>query len=163
MPESYSQEDVQEILELAIARQVRKGDVLSRGQLFEIADEMGIPVRELEIAEREWLQGEGRDRVEFNRYRRINFRQHVVKYLIVNGFLVLIDLVTFGDGAWALSFSLYIALIWGLFLTLDGWRTYQTEGRAYENAFQRWRRQRWLKRSVGGFLNRWLKPSQTPR
>ncbi len=159
MPDSYSQEDVQEILELAIARQVKSGGELSRQQLYEIADEMGIPSSEIMRAETEWTQGDLKERIDFNRYRRTNFRQHSVKYLIVNAFIVAIDLVTYGDGVMTLSFSLYVALIWGLFLTLDGWRAYQTEGKAYDNALQRWRRQRWIKRSIGGLLGRWLKSS----
>jgi hypothetical protein len=159
MPDSYSQEDVQEILELAIARQVRSRGDLSRRQLYEIAEEMGIPADEIERAETEWTQGDLKERIEFNRYRRTNFQQHSVKYLIVNAFLIAIDLVTYGDGAWTLSFSLYVALIWGMLLTLDGWRAYQTEGQAYDNAFQRWRRRRWIRRSLGGLINRWLKPS----
>jgi hypothetical protein len=158
MPESYKQQEVQEILELAIARHAHRDD-LSRQQLFEIAEELGISAREVELAEQEWLQGEVRERIEFNRYRRISFKQHVIKYLIVNSFIVLIDLVTYGNGDWTLSFSLYIALFWGMFLTLDGWRAYQTEGKTYEHAFQRWRRRRWLKRSIGVLLDRWLKPS----
>ncbi|MEB3229902.1 MAG: 2TM domain-containing protein, partial [Leptolyngbyaceae bacterium] len=86
--------------------------------------------------------------------------QHRTKYLIVNGFLMVFDFLTFGDaasglivfGSHALSFSIYIALVWGLFLTLDGWQSRQTQGRAFEKKFRGWQRRKWLSQSVRNFL-----------
>ncbi|MFQ4135779.1 hypothetical protein PGN35_005615 [Nodosilinea sp. PGN35] len=49
----YPAEDAQQILSLAIARQTESGE-LSRTQLLEIADELGIAPETIAAAEREW-------------------------------------------------------------------------------------------------------------
>ncbi|MGF1496596.1 MAG: 2TM domain-containing protein [Elainellaceae cyanobacterium] len=158
MPDTYRHDEVQEILHLAIARQTTSEE-LSRTQLLEIADELGLSPTDIQRAETEWLalKEDHQERRVFIRQQRCQFRQHAIQYLIVNGFLMLFDFLTFGDGTRTLSFSLYIALIWGMFLTLDGWNSLQTEGLSFERKFQQWRRRRRLRRSVGTFLNRWLK------
>ena len=48
-------------------------------------------------------------------------------------------------GAHQLSWSLYIALIWGMFLTINAWQTFTNKGEAYEIAFSRWQRQSLIK------------------
>ncbi len=162
-PKTYSQDEVQEILYLAIANQAKAGE-LSRDQLFEIADELGLAPQDIQEAELEW---QGRQRIDqekqaFIRWRRLQFHQHTIKYLIVNGFLVVFDFLTFGDagiglvitGTHALSFSLFIALAWGLFLVLDGWQSTQTEGRTFERKFRKWQRRQWLTKSVRNFFSR---------
>jgi hypothetical protein len=156
MIDSYHQADVQQILQLAIARQAQS-DEISRAQLVEIAEELGISYQDLQLAEQEWLalRGEAQERQAFNLYRRHRFRQHATKYAIINVFLVLLDFVS----AHALLWSPYVLLIWGLLLALNAWKTFQQKGDEYEEAFQRWRRQRLLKQSVNTFLNRWLRVS----
>lgn len=162
---TYRQDEVQEILHLAIAKQASAGD-LSRDQLFEIADELGLSPQDIQTAEQEWqsLQRIDQEKQAFIRWRRLQFHQHSVKYLIVNGFLVVFDFVTYGDlssgiviaGHHALSFSLIIALIWGLFLVLDGWQSRQTEGKAFEQKFRKWQRRQWLNKSVRNLFGRFF-------
>lgn len=154
MTEIYRQEDVQQILQIAIARQVDNGE-LTRAELVEIASELGISALDLDRAEQEWLllQGEQQERHAFNRYQQCKFRQHFVRYAIVNTFLILLDLVTGGGLGW----SLYVVLGWGLGVALNAWKAYQTDGVDYEEAFSKWRRKRQFKRSVGTLLDRWLK------
>ncbi|MCU0566401.1 MAG: 2TM domain-containing protein [Oculatellaceae cyanobacterium Prado106] len=153
MNEIYRQEDAQQILQLAIARQAEAGE-LSRTQLFEIAAELNISPADIQAAEQEWLtyRGELQERQDYNRCRRDKFQQGFVKYLIVNGFLVAIDLLTGGGISW----SLYVILGWGLGVALDAWKSYRTEGEAYEAGFQRWRQTRQLKKSLNTFVNRVL-------
>ncbi len=153
MPDSYSQEDVQEILHLAIAKQTRAGE-LSRQQMLEIADELGLNELDIQKAEAEWAvrRNDCQDRQIFTRYRRLQFKHHVMRFLIVSAFLVMFSFVT----DWTLWMTLCIALFWGMFLTLDGWSAWQTEGDTFERRYQRWRRKRWIKRSVGDFFKRWL-------
>jgi hypothetical protein len=153
MTRTYRQEDVQQILQIAIARQ-GETEELSRTQLLEIADEMGIAVADLELAEQEWLAqcGESQERQAFDRARRHRFQQYLTRYLIVNAFLVLLNFLTGGG----LSWSIYVVLGWGLPLSLNAWKTYQTTGEDYENAFQGWCRQRRLKKTVHTFLNRFI-------
>lgn len=151
----YSQEDVQQILQLAIARQAdEKNKEFSYEQLCEIAAELEISPSALQQAEREWLvqQGEMQQRLAFNTYRRGKFKRGLGKYAIVNSVLLLVDLLSGGS----LSWSLYVVLFWGLAVGLDGWKAYQTEGEDYEAAFQRWYRKHQVKQLFNTTVNRWL-------
>ncbi|MGQ9838066.1 MAG: 2TM domain-containing protein [Cyanobacteriota bacterium] len=135
----YSQEDVQQILQRAIARQPRLGE-FTRSQLQEMAAELGITLQELELAEREWQawQQLNSQHQEFQRYRRRQFYHLLGRYGIVNGFLVGLDLLSGGG----LSWSLFILMAWGLAVALKGWNTYYTEGEDYEKDFQKWQKKR---------------------
>jgi hypothetical protein len=154
MPEEiYRQEDAQQILKLAIARQAEEGE-LSRTQLFEIAAELNISPADIQAAELDWIAHKGvlQEQESFNKFRKTKFQRGFTKYLIVNGFLVSLDLLTGGGVGW----SLYILLFWGLGVALNAWKTYQTSGDDYDIAFQRWRQTRQLKKSVSGLVNRVL-------
>lgn len=154
MTDLYSQEDVQEILQLAIARQTDAGE-LTRAQLLEIADELGISSSDLQLAEQEWIvrRGEDQERQAFNLYRRHRLQQRVIRFGIVNAFLMLLNLLTAGSLTW----SLYVILGWGVFMALTAWKFQQTTGDDYEDAFQKWRRRRWIKRSLTTFFDRWIR------
>lgn len=138
MSNSYRSEDVQEILQRALVRQ-QSGEY-SRQQLEEMATELGIAPETLQAAEQDWLseQGEVHDRKLFNAYRRKKFKRHLIPYLAVNTFLVLINLITERHNFWAI----YPILGWGLGLFFHGWSAYQTEGDDYETKFQAWQQQR---------------------
>lgn len=150
-PESYSPEDIQQILQLAIARK-DAGEELTRQQLWEIAAELDIDGLSIQQAERDWLEKKAIDhqRQAFNLYRRQRFQQRLTKYAIVNIFLVSLDLLAGG----ALSWSLYILLFWGLGLAMNGWRAYQSRGEEYERAFQRWNFQNEVKQTFSNLWNR---------
>jgi hypothetical protein len=151
--EIYTPEEVQQILHLAIARTGDRGE-LSREQLVEIATELDIDANALQLAEQDWLSQRhlNKKRLEFNVYRRDILKQKAIRYLIVNGFLITIDFISGG----ALSWSIYLLLLWGLGLSLDTWKTFQSKGEAYELAFQRWNLKNEMKQSVTSFWN-WLK------
>jgi hypothetical protein len=157
MTHSYHQEDIQQILNLAIARQSNDGE-FTRTQLVEIADELGISAETLIAAEQEWLlrKDEIQKRDEFNLYRHKQLKKGIGKYVIVNSFLIILNLLSAGQ----LSWSLYILLIWGLWLGLRAWNTYQLEGEDYERAFQKWYRKHQLSsiaRSIFTRIDNWLK------
>jgi hypothetical protein len=135
---SYQSEDVQQILQRALAR--RQAGEFSRSQLLEMAAELGISPDVLEKAEQEWLaqRGEDQDRRVFDTARRRSFKAHLISYLAVNIFLVLINLITSPSYFWAI----YPILGWGLGLFFDGWSAYKLEGEAYEKAFRAWQQQR---------------------
>lgn len=145
LPDIYSQEDVQHILQIAIAKKDDRGE-LTRSQLWEIATELEIDRESLMAAESEWLNQRQIDakKEEFDSYRREQLRQKVEQYLIINSFLMAIDLLA----VHALTWSLYAALILGLPLTLQTWRTLQTKGKSYELAFQRWNLKNEVKQSL---------------
>lgn len=157
----YSQEDVQQILRLAIARHAEdQKKEFSYEQLLEIAAELEISPESLRLAEREWSeqQGEIQQRQAFNVYRQSRFKKRLGNYVIVNAVLLLVNLV----GTGGLSWSLYILLFWGLAVGLDCWNTYQTKGEDYEMAFQKWHRKHQVKQLFNKFVNRWLKAWQAP-
>lgn len=135
---TYRSDDVQQILQRALARQ-QEGE-FSRAQLLEMASELGIPLETLHQAEQEWLaqQGEEHDRRSFQAYRRRAFKAHLVPYIAVNLFLIMINLITDDDNFWAI----YPLLGWGLGLFFHGWAAYQTEGEQYEKAFRAWQQKR---------------------
>lgn len=154
---SYNQEDIQQILQIAIARQSDDTE-FSYAQLVEIAEELEITPECLRVAEKEWLSGQSaiRHRQDFNLYRRSRLQKRFGNYAIANSFFVLLNLVNAGE----LSWSLYILLFWSLGIGLDAWNTYQSKGEDYEKAFQKWYRQNQLKRSVNTVvenINKWLK------
>jgi len=151
---SYQQEDIQQILNLAIARQASDGE-FTHEQLVEIATELGISTDTLAEAEQDWLvqQKEGIKRQEFNIVRRSRLQKRAGKYVIVNGFLVGLNFISAGEVSW----SLYILLFWGLGLGLNAWNTYQLQGEEYEQAFRRWHRKHQIAESISSRLNNWLK------
>jgi hypothetical protein len=156
-PYAYHPEDVQQILNLAIARQSDGGE-LTRSQLIEIAAELNISPESLLEAEQEWLlrRQEWQKHREFNLYRRSQLKKRFVKFVIINIFLVCLNLLTAGQLTW----SLYILLFWGLGLGLNAWNTYQQEGEEYERAFQKWYRKHQLTQIANTLytrINNWLK------
>ncbi len=155
MTQSYDQQDVQQILQLAIARQDR-GETLTREHLLEMADELGISPESLLAAEKDWLtkQSEFQQKQDFDLYRRRKFQKNTERFLIVNTFLVLLNLVN----SHALSWSLYIILGWGLGLALNAWKIYKIDQEDYEKAFQVWRRKQQLGQSINTVLDKFLKP-----
>ena len=156
-PESYSQEDIQQILQIAIARH-DNDEELTRQQLWEIASELDINNSTIQAAEKDWLEGKAREhqRRAFDIYRRQNFKQKATKFAIINIFLMSLNLIAVGS----LSWSLYILLFWGLGLALSGWKAYQSHGEAYERAFQRWSFQNEVKQTVATVWTRLQKAWQ---
>ena len=84
-PDSYSQEDLQAILNLAIANH-HTDEELSRQQLWEIAAELDISNSMIQAAEKSWLEQKtiDRQRSAFNLVRRQKFQQKLTKYAIIN-------------------------------------------------------------------------------
>lgn len=149
--QTYHQEDIQQILQIAITRQAYQGE-FSREQLVEIAAELEISPECLQVAEQEWLaqQADSQKRQEFSRYRRRKLHRRVGNYIIINTSFVLLSLLSGGSFAWLL----YISLLWGLFLGLNVWNNYQSQGEEYERAFQAWYRKNQIQRTINNFLDR---------
>ena len=120
---------------------------------------MGISPEELVAAEYKWLaqRNELEEKLIFNQVRQEKLKQSVIKYGIVNSFLVLLNLVT----THSLSWSLPILLLWGLWLALDAWKTFQVTGEDYESAFQRWRLKKQVGQSIGSLADKIFKSLQS--
>jgi len=151
---SYRQEDLQQILQLAIARQ-NHIEEFSYEQLVEIATELDISTEELKAAEQEWIEQKGKleYRKEFDIQRYQTLKKDAGKYIIANSFLVVINLVSVGT----LSWSIYVVLIWGLLLGLKTWNTYQMTDAEYEQEFQKWYNRNQIKEAA---QKTWQKLSQ---
>jgi len=153
MADLYASEEAQQILQIAIAKDTESGE-LTRVQLAEIAAELNIAPKTLWSAEREWidLQSDSSQRAIFNQQRQQKFQHHLLRYGIVNAFLLLLNLLMTGG----LGFVGFVAITWGVALTLHGLRAYQSSGYRYQKDFERWRRRQQVKRSVSNFFNRFL-------
>jgi hypothetical protein len=152
----YSQEDVQQILHLAIARQVDNDDKeFSYEQLLEIANELEIPPDSLKIAETDWLskQNETQQRLAFDEFRQKRLQKRLGNYAIFNGFLILIDFI----GGLSISWSLYPLSFFILILGLEAWNTFNVKGEDYEIAFAKWNRRHMMKKSLNNLVNKLLK------
>lgn len=153
MSDLYASEEAQQILQIAIAKETESGD-LTRTQLAEIAAELNIAPETLWSAEREWiaLQSESSQQAIFNQQRKQKFHHHLMRYSIVNAFLLLLNLLMTGG----VGFVGFVAITWGVALTLHGMRAYQSSGYRYQKDFEKWRRRQQVKRTVSNFFNRFL-------
>ena len=136
MADSYNKEDIQQILALAMKQEWEQSD-FSQEQLLEMAAELGISPQKLERAEQQWFEQkhEQKARRAFISYRRRKFQKHLFSYLVVNAFLVIIDLIT-NNGS--LDWSYWPALGWGIGLAFEARKTYQLSGSEYEQQFRQW-------------------------
>ncbi|MFN6067057.1 MAG: 2TM domain-containing protein, partial [Pseudanabaena sp.] len=133
--DTYSEEQVDQILRYALAKRTN-GQNLTKQQIYEIASDMGVSEADFLVAIQEWQsqQSVRKERVEFDKYKKKSFQSNLLKYVIVNSFLVALNLFTSGSIGWAI----YPLLFWGLAVALDAWVTYQTDSEEYEKQFQKW-------------------------
>jgi 2TM domain len=152
---SYSQEDVQQILNIALAQYPQQDTELSYAQLLEIADEMRISPDTLKLAETSWLnqQRSTNKFKEFELHRKSKFQGKLGTYLIVNGVLVSFNL--FLAGGFGIPWSLWILSMWSIGFGLDTWKfLFQRQGQAYERAFKNWERKRKIQKSISGLIDK---------
>ncbi|MGB3532268.1 MAG: 2TM domain-containing protein [Microcoleaceae cyanobacterium] len=156
--QSYIQEDAQEILKIAFTSK-QETDELSREQLVEIAVELGISPGELAVAEQQWqLQKQDTyEKQQFNLFRYQKLKKNLIRYAIVGGFLLVLNIVT----TQGIAFASSILLFWGLFLALKAWKVSQREGEEYERAFSRWRLKKQLGQSIGTIADKVIKGLQS--
>ncbi|MEY3299330.1 MAG: hypothetical protein RLZZ597_2590 [Cyanobacteriota bacterium] len=147
-----------------MARQTDSGE-LSRAQLLEIAEELGISAEVLAEAEREWdvKKYEIADQRQFDRERKQRFKHGLSQFCFFIGFLVVILLLTSGAVGFGLAsmthflanvFLYLLGAPWGLKLAWDWWRIYRPNEYSYTKEFQRWRRKQQMRRAVGGAVRR---------
>ena len=151
-PAVYQSEDAQAILQIAIARHTEEGE-LTRSQLFEIAEELGIASDTLVAAEQQWAlqQQESVEIAAFDKYRQQRFQSHLVRFAVVNAVLFTLNWLSAGTVSWAL----YIFVLWGAGLGLQAWQTYWPNEQQYRHRFEKWRRQEQIKRSFSRMMD-WL-------
>ncbi len=137
---SYTQEEVQEILQNAIAQKVNNPDKFTYEQLLEMARELDISPETLKIAEENWQQqkAELQQRQAFDKYRWKKVKRSWGEYLIVNAFLITINVITSGTISWAL----FPLAAWGFSLVFNTWETYTLEGEKYDRALEKWQKKK---------------------
>jgi 2TM domain len=134
---AYSQEDVREILDIAMADRSTLDSELSHPQLLEIAQELSISPETIELAKNQWLsQQQAINRhQQFNIYRRSKLQDRLGKYAIVNACLIPLNFFT----GFGVPWSLYVLTSWGIVRGVAAWRVFfQRQGYGYDRAFQKW-------------------------
>jgi hypothetical protein len=134
---SYSQEDVREIMNIALVNYSTLDTELSYSQLLEIAQELSISPDSIELAKSQWidLHGEIKKHQQFDSYRRSKLKDRFGKYAIVNACLLPLNFFT----GFGVPWSLYILTSWGIVRGVAAWRVfYQRQGYGYDRAFQKW-------------------------
>ena len=117
MTKTYSNEAVQQILREATILQ--KDNEISQEQLQEIASEVGISAETIQKAETAWLERQEISQKQAKR-RRAFIRFHLIPYLAVSVFLLLLNLATTPRSFWCV----YPILGWGLGVTIEGYCLY---------------------------------------
>ena len=132
-----SDEDVDEILKLALRRQDGSDQDL-RGRLAVAAQELGISDEDLETAENEYLSNKAdtREFLEYKRRRRRELREHVFSYVIVNAMLVAVNWISSGKLTWAV----WPILGWGVGLAFHAWATLNSDSESFQDEFEQFRR-----------------------
>lgn len=135
----YTASDVQTILGQALAHQHH--NEFSEAQLAEMSQELGIDSAVLDQAKLDWsINRQDADlRQSFDQKQRQEFQSQLITYIIVNLFLVGLNIATRGSHPW----SLYPLLGWGMGLMLNaatafGWINQDD----YEKKFRKWKHKR---------------------
>jgi 2TM domain len=134
---TYSQEDIQEILSIALAERSTLDTDLPHSQLLEIAQELGISTETIEVAKDQWLSQQQaiKQHQEFNRYRQSKQQDRFSKYAIVNSCLIPLNFFT----GFGVPWSLYVLASWGIVRGVSAWRVFfQRQGYGYDRAFEKW-------------------------
>lgn len=119
---TYNSEEMQQILEVAFRRK-QQGEY-TREQIIEIASELGVSPESLQTAEKEWLTKNIKVKQEqmSNGQQRKGFKSHLLIFIAINAFLVILNLVVTPGYFWAI----YPILGWGLGLLLHGIKVYMS-------------------------------------
>jgi 2TM domain len=137
LAQSYSQEDIREIMNIALANYSTLDTELSYSQLLEIAQELSISPETIEFAKDRWLSQQQaiKKHQEFDLYRRSKLQDRLSKYAMVNACLIPINFFT----GFGVPWSLYILTSWGIVRGVAAWRVFfQHQGYGYDRAFQKW-------------------------
>ena len=162
MADFYNEEQVAQILRHALNSRSSNPQQLSREQVYEIASELGVSRSDFLAAEEKWRSQEiqNTELVKFDIYKQQKFRDGILKYAIVNGFLVSINLFSSGTVNWAV----YPLMFWGIAIALDAWSTYQKDSSEYAKQFEKWKRKQQrdlltakLTDKVTSTVSEWLK------
>ena len=138
MRTEYTHDDGEEVLKRAIAidaLETNTKDVVRR-----TAAELGVSEAAVERAEKEYF-AEKAKRAELEQFasdQRRGFLSHLGTYLVVNAFLVAINLFTDGNVDWAV----YPILGWGLGVAIHAISVFTRKTEDFQQQFEEWKRSR---------------------
>jgi hypothetical protein len=158
---TYNQEDIQQILNLALTRKNTTGDLeFSHQQLVEIADEMDIDLNTLQAAELDWAKSQtsSQQKAEFDLYRHQQFQKGLGRFAITNTFLVGMNIVAIGGTGFL--WSVGVLGFWGMSVALNGWNIYQLKGEEYDRQFQNWISKRKIRKTIHSTIAKFLPSGQ---
>ena len=138
MRTEYTHEDGEEVLKRAIAidaLETNAKDVVRR-----TAAELGLSEAAVERAEAEYFKEKShREELEqFAADQRGSFFKHLGTYLIINAFLVGMNLLSDGKVDWAI----YPLLGWGIGVALHAMSVFNRRTEDFEKEFEIWKRMR---------------------
>ena len=136
--EMYTVEEVESILRRALRRKRDTGEI-TYDELVETARELGIAPGELEraILEQRTVGEFEAACEEWKLRRKRKFYEHLRAYLIVNGFLFLLDIFVSG-GSW----FYYCLLGWGIGLAFDAASAFNPDPKEVERGAKKLMRKR---------------------
>lgn len=123
---TFSSEDVQQILTIAMGQEVS-----SQARLREMAQELSIDGDALDYAVESWATQKARQQKKHQRRQQF-YRFELLPYLLVNTFLIILNIWIAGAVTW----SIYPLLGWGLALAIGaiawgGCRTRRIRGNSH--------------------------------
>jgi ribosomal protein L7/L12 len=132
----YEEDEAEQILRLAASLTSTSG-AMSRERLIATAEELGITPEAVEMAEKQLAQQKTAraDRTEFDSMQRREFFGHLLSYILVNGFLIAVNLTTSPGYFWAM----WPILGWGLGLAFHFAETFLKNSDGYQEEFEKWR------------------------
>jgi hypothetical protein len=134
----YTSEEAEAILTRAVGRKAEQ--TVSHERLLAMADELGVSPNEVEAVIAEVLQ-EQQDKTfrrEYIAQRRGTLWPHLVTYLLVCAFLILVNVLSDPHVIWAI----FPILGWGIGIGSHAAAVLPTKGAAFEREFLQWKQQR---------------------
>jgi hypothetical protein len=134
----YTHEDGDEVLKRAIAIDALESN--AKDIVRRTAAEIGVSEAAVERAEREYFKEKHRraELEHFAKEQRKSFFTHLGTYLMVNAFLVGIDLISDGRLEWAL----YPLMGWGIGIVMHAIGVFNRSTEDFQKQFDEWKRMR---------------------
>ncbi len=147
MPDEHlrSDEDVEQILRIAVKMPGGAGSTDLRSRLNEVAEELGITPEQLAEAERQYAAEKDHAQAmqDFVKEQRASFFRDLLPYLGFNAFFFYLD----WKGDHQLNWVWYPLFIWGAVIVGQARRTFFTKSEAFAQDFVKWKKRRDRKRN----------------
>lgn len=135
----YEDSEIQDILKRAIALDATR--IVRQDTLERTAAELGISPEALAEAERAHVleREQQLEMQEFKRHFQRPFYEHLASYLVVNTFLVAINLFTTHSGKiWAI----FPILGWGIGIAMHAFTTFFPNSSEFEKEYAKWKKKK---------------------